>query len=451
MKRHTLLFIISTILIAGFLSVAYFNYDDKIASAAVTKASKQVITAKQIGLVKKNPNTYKGYPIQITARVVAAKVAGQKGYTTFQALLDPQGQKVNSIISIKGSTVVKNGQNIKLQGIITGQKAGDAKLKLVRIIASKIEKVSAVNPAAPAVTTIIPVGTAIQQGVEISIPKIELTSGETRINLKIKNGSSSKVRFDYSNAKMIQGTKQYDRQTRGGGSYSLPQGDLLPGIETQGILVFGTINRALGDIKIYLEGSFEQSGKTFTPMYITVSWSEGGKATVSYQEEKSENTTPEVYTDPGLGKKSAEELKKQSVPMGQTFTSDEGFEISTDSCLQGTDAEMYLTNGAVITSDWDWKYVIINLSVKNVNSKQQAATISRNDFSLIGSSGEIFDPLKNTLISYNCRLKPLFASLEHGESIIGSLDFILPENECKLYLIWDPDQDGRNQKYFEVH
>ncbi|MGE5396264.1 MAG: DUF4352 domain-containing protein [Chitinophagales bacterium] len=448
MKRNVLFSIFCSILMTGVLLTASFKYDDKISTAAVTKASKQVITANQIGLVKKNPNTYKGYPIQITARVVTAKVAGQKGYTTFQALLDPQGQKVNSIISIKGSTVVKNGQNIKLQGIITGQKAGDAKLKLVRITASKIEKVSAINPAAPAVTTIIPVGTAIQQGVEISVPKIELTRGETRIYLKIKNGSSSMVIFDYSKAKLIQGAKEYNQQSSNGSVFLPPQGDLLPGIETQGSLVFGPADYTSGSIKLYLE---KQSKGDLTPMYISVSWSRDGKSEVSCEEEKPPATTSDLKTETKPGLKSMEELKKQAVPMGRTFTTDEELEITVSSMLQGSNAEALLTGRFSESSNSGSKLTVISLSVKNVSSKQQSVSISRDDFALTGSSGKIIKPLTNTKVPTNPSIKPLADSLQQGEAVVGAVDFYVPEDENRLYLIWDPDHGGKNQKYFEVH
>lgn len=92
-----------------------------------------------------------------------------------------------------------------------------------------------------------------QFGYIITVEKIEFADDETRVYVKAENTSSNKFNIYKYSAKILQGLKQYNQSDNYEANYPELQSELQPGVVSEGILVFPTINQ--NNMKLIIGGS----------------------------------------------------------------------------------------------------------------------------------------------------------------------------------------------------
>jgi hypothetical protein len=146
-----------------------------------------------------------------------------------------------------GSADLNRNDYVRVKGSVLGQFEGEnafgANLQAVEVRANSVESVDPTEALDPA-QSILEVGqTRENQGFSATIGRIEFGEETTRVNVTARNNSVDDASFFTHNARIVQGSTQVDPE-RASPQYDVPkpQSDLNPGVETEGIVVFGLVD-----------------------------------------------------------------------------------------------------------------------------------------------------------------------------------------------------------------
>lgn len=248
-------------------------------AAAVKK--KYTVTNEKAMEMLRDPKSFTGYPVNLKFAVISEPVYTEN-YTIFEAWLDPAQEKGTTVFVLNGALDIEEGDFNQLTGVIGGElllseiMIGEVVYdRLIGILldVNEIKPVTPIEVLAPVIKTIKPNKTANQNRLGITVEKVEFARQETRVFVNIKNGSRSRVFFD--DAKALQGSRQYELEEGAAVDYEdYPevQGDLLPGVETSGVIVFGPAEIGKGKMTLYFDVIFDDPNLKSDPMMIELIW-----------------------------------------------------------------------------------------------------------------------------------------------------------------------------------
>lgn len=241
-----------------------------------TTQAKESFTNDNYKKLASSPDKYKGSPVELNGKIFNEVQEGEK-QTGFQMWVDPKNSEGNTIVIYDGIGLgLKSNDFIKVTGKVEGSFEGEnmmgAKLTVPRIIASKIEKVSAADVLAPTENTVQVDQTQTQHGIAITLEQIEFAKDETRVFVKVRNGSKAKASFYSFNAKLTQGSSQFEPENSFEANYPEVQSNLLPGIESSGVIAFKEIDYAANSCMVYLEIGSDDWNLNFKPYTFNVAW-----------------------------------------------------------------------------------------------------------------------------------------------------------------------------------
>ena len=93
----------------------------------------------------------------------------------------------------------------------------------------------------------------MQNECEFTLEKIEFSELETRVYLKIYNGSEDELRFYPSDSYLTQGRTQFDFESNYDADYEEPKRGIKAGIETSGIITFPPIDLNTDDCVFFAD------------------------------------------------------------------------------------------------------------------------------------------------------------------------------------------------------
>lgn len=104
-----------------------------------------------------------------------------------------------------------------------------------------------------------------QNGISISVTKVEFAKDETRVYVTATNNSSDKMSIWSYSSKIIQNGQQYEQSYSYNSFEEYPElsSDLLPGATSSGILCFDKLDPAA--LQLYIEGSSDNYEIEFSP------------------------------------------------------------------------------------------------------------------------------------------------------------------------------------------
>ena len=221
------------------------------------------------------PAKFKGRAVEFYAQVFVEPEKDEDG-TYLQAYADPSNYEKNVIIGLNDPSFTVNSQDyIHVKGTIKDEFKGEnmmgGTVLAPAIMADSIEVVDYVTAVSPAIKTIDVGDTQDQNGYKITLEKVEFAESETRVYVSIKNETESNASFYTFNTKIVQGSKQFEQETNYNANHEEPQSDILPGIETEGIIGFGAIDPEAGDLRVIAEGSTDNYDLDFDPFEFVVS------------------------------------------------------------------------------------------------------------------------------------------------------------------------------------
>ncbi len=236
--------------------------------------SKELMKNDKISLLMGDPDKYKGYPVELIGQVFGGTET-KDGVSAFQMWTVPKGDKSNIIVYIKGSSGPKEDEYVKVKGTVTGKLDGKngfgASITALTVAADSVEKMNPADVVAPAVQTVDVNKNVNQKGYSITLQKIEFAETETRVYLQVKNDTKGKINFWEHEAKATQNGKQFET-TYNAADYPEISSDILPGVTSEGIIVFKPLDRNAKAAQFYFDGSFDDYSLHFEPAKFDVTW-----------------------------------------------------------------------------------------------------------------------------------------------------------------------------------
>lgn len=276
-----LLIVVGLIIVVGVAANNDDSTTDVIPVAQEAEPAEKVTETKQhftndnFANVLSNANKYKGSTVDITGQIfLPPKKDG--GALQFQINTDPANNEGNTIVLAATSIDLKDGDFVRVKGTVNktleyeNLMGGETEAPLID--AESVEKVAAQDVLAPTENSIDVNQTQDQHGVVVTLQKVEFAENETRLYLHVKNNTDQSANIHTFNMKVTQGSKQYDEESSYGSGYPEIQSDLLPGIETEGVVVFPKLDYAAKEFSLYVEASSDNYNLDFNPYTFLVQW-----------------------------------------------------------------------------------------------------------------------------------------------------------------------------------
>ncbi|MCY7866233.1 DUF4352 domain-containing protein [Bacillus spizizenii] len=271
--RHKIITFILAIVVIIIIANIGNSGDSQASTATTSSASKKSTKTVQKADMEKlytNANQFKNYKVDLYVKVF--DVEQDDDGTYLQGYNNPEKLSKNTLIMSDDSDLdIKDDDIIHVVGTVKdkydGENALGGSVSAPRIIADSIEKSDYATAFAPAQKTINVDKTQNQHGFALTLQKVELAEKETRLYVKIENKSQDEINFYDFNAKIIADNKQLERKDDLS-SYPKIQSEILPGVNTEGVIVFPKIESKTA--KIILEGSSENYDITINPFTFEV-------------------------------------------------------------------------------------------------------------------------------------------------------------------------------------
>lgn len=273
MKKSLLFIVISLFLF--MVACGEEETSDTISKKNKTTEVKGIVSEKDIDEMYSNPKQFKDYEVELTGIVFNEPEADEDG-VYFQMFADPINSEKNTLVGLLDTDLkVKTDDYVKVTGIVKdefeGENAFGGVVKAPVIEATKFEVVDYVTAVAPANRTIEIKEEINQHGYHMELQKVELADEETRVYLKISNQSDVTIDFYSFNAKLIAGNKQLEENM----PYletGLPeiQSEILPGVETEGVIIFPAIDQKEKKLTFHAEGSSENYDLDYKPFIFEI-------------------------------------------------------------------------------------------------------------------------------------------------------------------------------------
>jgi hypothetical protein len=187
----------------------------------------------------------------------------------WQMWADPLNQTWNTIVAIRGAAVsIKDGDYVHVKGSVFGgfeeENMLGGKVRAVKVEAESATVVDALAIAPPAIRVYQGrPDVQTQHGLRVSLHKVEFAETETRIFLTVANNAKEEASFYSFNLKAVQGKQQFEFGfDYSGVSYPEVQSELLPGVESSGVVVLPAMD-PISETRLFMDGSTSDWNLTF--------------------------------------------------------------------------------------------------------------------------------------------------------------------------------------------
>jgi hypothetical protein len=215
-----------------------------------------LLSDEEFEMLYYNPNEFKNRSVNFTAKVFSIEKDQESLY--LQIWAEPSDREKHTIIKFYDSSLnIKEDDYVLIQGEVvgefTGRNAFNAKLSAPKIIANSIEIIDYIAAVSPSIKTMEFDEMQMQNECEFTLEKIEFSELETRVYLKIYNGSEDELRFYPSDSYLTQGRTQFDFESNYDADYEEPKRGIKAGIETSGIITFPPIDLNTDDCVFFAD------------------------------------------------------------------------------------------------------------------------------------------------------------------------------------------------------
>ena len=235
---------------------------------------KGTIKPEDFDKVFSDPNAYKGYEVNFTGKVFVQPERDADG-TYLQVYADPENMEQNVIVGIEDPELdVSSEDYVRISGIIydelQGQNAFGATLQAPVVKAVMVEVVDYVTAVSPAIETIQVDKSQDQHGYVIDVSKIEFADNMTRVYVKVTNNTDHEISFHSFNSKLLIGDKQLEEKYVYDTGLPEVQSEILPGVETEGVIAYPAIDSSTESLTFHAEGSSMNYELSFEPFVFEI-------------------------------------------------------------------------------------------------------------------------------------------------------------------------------------
>lgn len=234
------------------------------------------VSEEELDHLYTDPDKFKNKEVELYAKIFVPVEKDDEG-TYIQAFADPKNGEKNTIIMIEDTDIdLKEDDVIHVIGTVKGKMEGEnvlgGAIVAPAILASSIEKTDYATAFVPAIKTIEDIPEQEQNGCKLKIEKIELAKEETRLYVKLDNGTDDNISFYDFDTIIVQGDKQYEVEENFEANYEEPQSELSPGVSTEGIIAFPAIDLDKKEIKVISEVYSDNFDLEFEPYTFEITW-----------------------------------------------------------------------------------------------------------------------------------------------------------------------------------
>ncbi|RSK35548.1 DUF4352 domain-containing protein [Bhargavaea beijingensis] len=260
MKKLSMILGLSVVLLLSACGeTATSDSSGKEADAATEKASsKGIVKPEEFDQMYSSPKEYEGYTVEFTGQVFAEPERDADGIY-LQVYAKPEDFEQNVIVGIEEPDLkVATEDYVKITGTVKDQMEGENALGGVIsapiVLADTIEVVDYITAVSPTIKEIAVDAEQDQHGFLVNVQKIEVADNQTRVYVKVTNNTSNTINFYDHSTKLIVENKQFEPEYTYETGLPEVQSEILPGIETEGIIIFPAIEPDLANLKFYAEG-----------------------------------------------------------------------------------------------------------------------------------------------------------------------------------------------------
>lgn len=232
-----------------------------------TVYNKTYLNKKEIIKMYANPESFKNRYVKLSGKVFDdIEIADNELY--FQIWGDPKNNKYNTILKYKDTNFnIQEDDYVEIKGEVIGSYAGENALggdvNAPYIKALEIKKSNYKDIVSPTLKEIKLSKTINQNKCIVTLKKIEFAEKETRIYVSVQNNSKDKFNLYDFNTKIVQGNNQFEPEDNYDAGYKKLQSELLPGIKSEGVIIFKSIKRI--NFNIVFDGSSDNYNINFKP------------------------------------------------------------------------------------------------------------------------------------------------------------------------------------------
>lgn len=225
--------------------------------------------------VYSDPVKYEGYEMAFDGVVFVDPERDSDG-VYLQVFADPENHEKNTIVAVEDPTFdVDMDDYVHVEGVIVdkfeGANAYGGSVEAPVVYADNIEVVDYVDAMSPALEIIEVDETIEQHGYEMVVDKVEIAENMTRVYVKVTNHTDDNINFYSFNSKLLLENKQLEEDS---GFYEADfpevQSEILPGVETEGIITFPPVDADTNSMTFHAEGSSDNYELDFEPFVFEI-------------------------------------------------------------------------------------------------------------------------------------------------------------------------------------
>ncbi len=238
--------------------------------------SSELLSESEFYQMLASPKDYIGSEVEFIAKVFSVEKDNEGVY--LQVWQDIHNNENNMIVGIYDpSFSVSTDNYIKVTAEIidefTGENAFGATLTLPAVEAYDYELIGYADAVSPTEHEVDVSETQEQSGFVVTIDKIEFGTEDFRLFVEIENQSDNAINFWKHSAKIVAGNNQYDLDSNWAADYPEIQSEILPGVNSNGILSFPYIDyEKIKQVTVHLSGSSDDWDISIDDFVFNIEW-----------------------------------------------------------------------------------------------------------------------------------------------------------------------------------
>lgn len=240
--------IIALVVLLGFLSLLGTGGDEIGGNTSGQEAPEEpgageTFTRENYAELVANPDAHEGAQVEIAGQLLDTPEQ-QGDQIAFQMWADPANVDWNTVVFVDDMGLSFNSDDyVRVTGTVAGSMEGEnafgGSVSAVEIEADSVVAVDPVEAVSPTQQELPVNETVSDQGFAITIKRIEFAEDSTRVHVNIRNDTGAPADFYAFDSQIIQGSQQIDQETPFEYEVQEPQSTISPGVETEGVVVFG--------------------------------------------------------------------------------------------------------------------------------------------------------------------------------------------------------------------
>ncbi len=224
-----------------------------------------------------NSDQYIGSEISLTGRVIDRPSSVDGGAWRLQVQADPDESETRFFVVVTADRLdISADDFVRFDGTIEvdpeKNRLEDAGEDLPFISADDFQQIPSHDVLAPTSQLLEPKVSESQFNVTVTVEKIEFAEKETRVYMRIDNGTEQTVRLNDGRMKLSQGPGESDLQPDPAPDYDRLPSDLPTGMSATGVLTFPPASYEVGSLRLTIGASTDDYTLRFEPFELAVVW-----------------------------------------------------------------------------------------------------------------------------------------------------------------------------------